>query len=32
MIHARVLHVAAAVKHHFIDKDGLLHRMLPGKR
>lgn len=26
-----VLHVAAAVKHHFIDKDGLLDRMLPGK-
>ncbi len=27
-----VLHVAAAIKHHFIDKDGLLQRMLPGKR
>lgn len=27
-----VLHVAAALKHHFFDKDGLLLRMLPGKR
>ncbi|MES2951015.1 MAG: cytochrome b [Pseudomonadota bacterium] len=27
-----LLHVAAAVKHHFIDKDGLLQRMLPGGR
>jgi cytochrome b561 len=27
-----LLHVAAALKHHFIDKDGLLVRMLPGKR
>lgn len=26
-----VLHVAAALKHQFIDKDGLLTRMLPGK-
>ena len=26
-----VLHVAAAVKHHFIDKDGLLDRMRPGR-
>jgi cytochrome b561 len=26
-----VLHVAAAVKHHFIDKDGLLERMRPGR-
>ena len=26
-----LLHVAAALKHHFIDKDGLLQRMLPGK-
>jgi cytochrome b561 len=25
-----VLHVAGAVKHHFIDKDGLLARMAPG--
>lgn len=27
-----VLHVAAALKHHWIDKDGLLTRMLPGRR
>ncbi len=27
-----LLHVAAAIKHHFIDKDGLLQRMLPGGR
>jgi cytochrome b561 len=26
------LHVAAALKHHFIDKDGLLQRMLPTRR
>jgi cytochrome b561 len=26
-----VLHVAAALKHHFIDKDGLLDRMRPGR-
>lgn len=26
-----VLHVAAALKHHFIDRDGLLHRMVPGR-
>jgi cytochrome b561 len=26
-----LLHVAAALKHHFIDRDGLLHRMLPGR-
>ncbi len=26
-----VLHVAAALKHHLIDRDGLLSRMLPGK-
>lgn len=25
------LHVAAALKHHFIDKDGIFQRMLPGK-
>jgi cytochrome b561 len=25
------LHVAAALKHHFIDKDGLLERMRPGR-
>ena len=27
-----VLHVGAALKHHWIDKDGLLQRMLPGPR
>lgn len=26
-----VLHVAAALKHHFIDRDGLLQRMRPGR-
>ncbi len=26
-----ILHVAAALKHHFIDKDGLLQRMLPSR-
>ena len=26
-----VLHVAAALKHQFIDKDGLLNRMRPGR-
>ena len=25
------VHFAAALKHHFIDRDGLLHRMLPGR-
>jgi len=25
------IHVAAALKHHFIDGDGLLHRMWPGR-
>lgn len=25
------LHVAAALKHHWVDRDGLLQRMLPGK-
>ena len=25
------LHVAAALKHHFVDRDGLLERMLPGR-
>lgn len=25
-------HVAAALKHHFIDRDGLLLRMMPGRR
>jgi cytochrome b561 len=24
-----ILHVAAAIKHHFIDRDAVLHRMLP---
>ena len=27
-----ILHVAGAVKHHFIDKDNVLLRMLPGRR
>jgi cytochrome b561 len=27
-----VVHVGAALKHHWIDKDGLLSRMLPGGR
>ncbi len=27
-----LLHVAAALKHHFVDHDGLLQRMLPGRR
>jgi cytochrome b561 len=27
-----VLHVAAALKHHFFDGDGLLQRMRPGRR
>ena len=26
------LHVAAALKHHWVDRDGLLQRMLPGLR
>jgi cytochrome b561 len=26
-----LLHIGAALKHHFIDKDGLVHRMLPVK-
>ena len=26
------VHVAAALKHHFVDRDGLLLRMLPGQR
>ena len=25
------LHIAAALKHHFVDRDGLLHRMLPAR-
>ncbi len=27
-----LLHVAAALKHHWIDRDGLLHRMVPALR
>ena len=26
-----VMHVAASLKHHFVDHDGLLHRMRPGR-
>lgn len=26
-----VVHISAALKHHWIDKDGLLQRMLPGR-
>ncbi|OYU43165.1 MAG: cytochrome b, partial [Burkholderiales bacterium PBB4] len=26
-----VMHVGAALKHHFVDKDGLLKRMMPGR-
>jgi len=26
-----LLHIAAALKHHFIDRDGLIHRMRPGR-
>ena len=26
-----LLHIAAAVKHHFVDRDGLLHRMAPSR-
>jgi cytochrome b561 len=26
-----VLHVAAALKHHFVDRDGLIHRMRPAR-
>jgi len=26
-----LLHVSAGLKHHFIDRDGLLHRMRPGR-
>jgi cytochrome b561 len=25
------LHVAAGLKHHFVDRDGLLQRMRPGR-
>jgi len=27
-----VLHILAALKHHWVDRDGLLQRMLPGRR
>jgi cytochrome b561 len=27
-----VLHVAGALKHHFVDRDGTLSRMLPGRK
>jgi cytochrome b561 len=27
-----LLHVAAALKHHFVDRDGLISRILPGRR
>ena len=26
-----LLHIAAALKHHFVDRDGLLRRMMPGR-
>jgi len=26
-----LLHVGAAFKHHFVDKDGLMDRMRPGR-
>ena len=26
------LHVAAALKHHFVDRDGLLLRIMPARR
>lgn len=29
MLSCVLLHVSAAFKHHFIDRDGVLHRMLP---
>ncbi len=32
MISVVALHAAAALKHHFIDKDDVLRRMLPAKR
>lgn len=31
MLGVVILHVAAALKHHFLDRDGVLQRMLPGK-
>ena len=30
LIAALLLHIAGALKHHFIDRDATLHRMLPG--
>lgn len=32
LVIAIALHVAAALKHHFIDRDATLRRMLPGRR
>ena len=32
MIAIIVAHIGAALKHHFIDKDDILRRMLPGRR
>jgi cytochrome b561 len=32
MIALIVAHVGAALKHHFIDKDDVMRRMLPHKR
>lgn len=26
-----LMHIGAALKHHFVDRDGLLHRMRPGR-
>lgn len=31
LIALAALHIAAAIKHHFFDKDGLINRMLPGR-
>ena len=31
LIALAALHIAAAIKHHFFDKDGLISRMLPGR-
>ena len=32
MIAIAILHAAAALKHHFVDKDEVLRQMLPGRR
>ena len=32
MIGLVIAHIAAALKHHFIDKDDILRRMLPARR